>query len=242
MPRAPKWAADLMENAFSNKFRKVTVVDTEYLSPTLRKIRFAGDFSTVNFGIGQAVLFRVDNENYRNYTPSLLESQAGICEIVFHVHNKGPGSQFVAKLEKGDTLRIGLPRGFNLHQKESRYHFFFGDESTLGFFQSLKNEIHARQQNYFGVLELDSSAIGALDKLGLMIDVVQKSSTTHAGNAIRFLSGLDESLLSLWKTGTFYLMGNAQSIQHFRKALRARGVSQRSIITQPYWAEGKAGL
>jgi NADPH-dependent ferric siderophore reductase len=37
-------------------------------------------------------------------------------------------------------------------------------------------------------------------------------------------------------------MGNAKSIQAFRKALREKGVSNKNIHTQPYWAEGKVGL
>jgi len=232
---------DIMESAFSNKFRTVTVTHIESLSQELKKIRFEGDLSSVTFHAGQAVIFRIDDRNYRHYTPSFWDSEAGICDIVIHLHGNGPGQQFVAELVEGDSLRMGLPGGYNLYKPDSKYHFFFGDETTLGLFQSLKNIINREDKHYIGVLELDAGSLYVPEQLGLMLDVVPKAET-KALHAIRFLDELEEEIWSLWKSGVFYLMGNARSIQQFRSALRQRGISSRNIVTQPYWVEGKAGL
>ncbi|MCP9751600.1 siderophore-interacting protein [Ferruginibacter sp. HRS2-29] len=241
MPTIPKWMGDIMESTFSNKFRSVTITHIECLSTELKKIRFKGDLSSVKFQAGQAVVFRIDGRNYRHYTPSFWDSEAGICDIVFHLHGNGPGQLFISKLKEGDHLRMGLPSGYNLYKRDSKYHFFFGDETTLGLFQSLKNLINTEDKHYIGVLELDAGSLHAPGQLGLMLDVVPKAET-KALHAIRFLDELEEELWELWKTGVFYLMGNARSIQVFRNALKQRGISSKNIVTQPYWVEGKAGL
>ncbi|PBQ30902.1 oxidoreductase [Sphingobacteriaceae bacterium] len=241
MPKVPKWAADAMESIFSGKSRQVVVSDITYINPYIKKITFKGDFTNVKFKVGQAIVVRVDDTNFRNYTPSYWNSSEEICEVIFHLHGNGPGSHYIANLKLNDTLRIGLPRGFDFYKKDYKYHFFFGDETTIGFFKSLKNAIDENGQNYIGVLEVNNDSFHSEMNLECMLDVVPISAN-KAENAIHSLESLDESVWALWKTGVFYLMGNAKSIQNFRKALKEKGISSRNIITQPYWVEGKIGL
>ena len=241
MPKLPKWIGDFMESSFVNKFCNVRVIYTEYLNVNIKRIRFEGDFSNIKFREGQAIIFRINDNEFRNYTPSLFDAEAGICEVLFHLHGNGPGSNFIDALKFGDQLSMGMPRGFSILRQTSKYHFFFGDETTIGLFKSLKDAIDVEEQNYIGVLEMDKDLEAIPEKLGLMLDVVPKS-LSPAETAIKFLNELDESLWNLWKTGSFYLMGNAHSIQNFRKALRIRGIANAQIVTQPFWVEGKSGL
>lgn len=229
-----------MESMFSSRIRKAVVSDVTYLSPQLKKITFTADLNNVIFKTGQAIFIRVDATNFRNYTPSAWNSEAGTCEVIFHLHGNGPGSNYISTLKVSDELNIGLPRGFDLYKKEYRYHFFFGDETTLGFFKSLKRVIEENRQNYLGVLEVHHSPGTGLDR-ECLLDLVPVSAS-KAGHAIQFLNTLPEPVWELWKTGMFYLLGNARSIQNFRKALKAKGISSRNILTQPYWMEGKTGL
>ena len=241
MPKLPKWIADTMENVFSSMARKVIISDIVYLNPLIKKITFKGDLKNIKFKIGQALLLRVDDTNFRNYTPSYWDSSAGICEVIFHLHSNGPGSKFITDLKLNDTLIMGLPRGFDFYKKNYKYHFFFGDETTIGFFESLKQVIEENGQNYIGVLEVNKETLNSEIKTKCMLDIVP-ASVNKAENAILFLNSLDEAVWNLWKTGVFYLMGNARSIQNFRKALKEKGISSKDIITQPYWMEGKIGL
>lgn len=241
MPRVPKWIADAMESVFSGYGRKVTIADISYLNPYVKKITFKGDFTQVKFKTGQALVIRVDETNYRNYTPSYWNSASGICEVIFHLHGNGPGSKYIESLKLNDTLNIGLPRGFDFYKKEHNYHFFFGDETTIGFFESLKQVVDENGQNYIGVLEVNKETRSSEIKTNCMFDVVT-SSVNKAENAILFLESITGPVWELWKTGVFYLMGNGRSIQNFRKALKEKGVSSRNIVTQPYWVEGKIGL
>jgi NADPH-dependent ferric siderophore reductase len=241
MPTVPKWVADAMESVFSGKNRKVVVSDIVYLNPFIKKITFTGDIANVRFKIGWAVIIRVDDTNFRNYTPSYWNSETGVFEVIFHQHGNGPGSNYISGLKLNDTVSIGLPRGFDFYKKEHKYHFFFGDETTLGFFESLKNVIEENSQNYIGILELDKNTLNYAIKTNCVLDIVSASSE-KAQNAILLLKNLPDTVWELWRNGVFYLIGNGKSIQNFRKALKEKGVSGRNIITQPYWVEGKIGL
>jgi NADPH-dependent ferric siderophore reductase len=241
MPQIPKWIGDTVETVFSSKIPLVTITETKYIHQQLKQIRFEGNFDHIAFRAGQPVAIRVDDRNYRNYTPSFFDKQRGICDILFHLHGKGPGSALAARLSEGDTLRMSTPRGKYLYQADRDYHFFFGDETTLGLFRNLKDLVNEEGQNYIGVLELDDDMKDVPDQLGLMVDTVCRTAS-HGAQAVDYINGLDPVLWDLWKRGAFYLMGNATSIQHVRKALKQRGVSSSQIITQPYWAEGKIGL
>lgn len=241
MPKIPKLIGDLIEYSFSSKFGKVKVDSIILLSTNVKLIRFKGKLPDVNFNIGQAILIRINDNNYRNYTPSTWNAGLGIVEIIFHLHGNGPGSRFIDQLQLDDEIRISMPRGFNVYRKEMKYHFLFGDESCIGVFRSLKDEINLNDQNYLGILELDNSSSHVPESNGLQVDVVAKSAN-KAAFAIDNLNNLDSKIWRLWQSGFFYLMGNAASIQNFRKALKDKGVSSKQIYTQPFWADGKIGL
>ncbi len=242
MPKVPKWAADAMESLFSGMFRKMTVSEIVYLNPCIKKITFKGDLKSVRFKTGQAIIIRVDDTNVRNYTPSLWSSADGICEVIFHLHGNGPGSTYIERLALNDELNIGLPRGFDFYKKDHRYHFFFGDETTVGFFKSLKQAVEENNQNYIGVLEFNDATLRSETNLECLLDIVPGSGRHKAEEAILFLENLDERVWQLWKDGMFYVMGNGRSIQNFRKTLKEKGISSKQIITQPYWVEEKTGL
>jgi len=47
------------------------VLETTYINPNIKKIRFKGDIAGMNFQLGYAVLIRINDTEYRNYTISL---------------------------------------------------------------------------------------------------------------------------------------------------------------------------
>ena len=241
MPAIPKIIGDFMELAFRNKICKVNVLNTEMIGENIKKVTFKGSFPKVKFKTGQAIVIRIDDINYRNYTPSKWNSEIGTFEVIFHIHGNGPGSNFIANLNINDSITVGLPRGFDIYKPNIKYHFLFGDETCISVFKSLKEKINADQNNYLGILEVDKQAMHIPNEIELMLDTVPKS-TQKAANAIEILNQLDDKIWQLWQKGYFYLMGNAKSIQAFRKALKEKGITNKNIYTQAYWAEGKVGL
>lgn len=241
MNSMPKIIGDFMELAFSSKICKVKVEAVQMLSENIKMIKFKGHFPHIKFKIGQAVIIRIDDTNYRNYTPSKWNSKEGWFEVIFHIHKKGPGSHFIENLKPDHQVTVGMPRGFEFFKIEEKYHFFYGDETCISVFQSFKDEINKNENNYLGILELDPDSMKVPDKLGLSVDIVSKS-THKAEFAIALFNKLNSKIWDLWQHGHFYLMGNAKSIQAFRKVLIEKGIPNKKIYTQAYWAEGKIGL
>ncbi len=241
MPRVPKWVADAMESVFSAQVRKVVVSEITCLNPHLRKVTFKGSFPNIQFKLGQAIAVRVNETNFRNYTPSYWNSEKGVFEVIFHLHGNGPGSNYISDLRINDLVTIALPRGFDIYREEHKYHFFFGDETTIGLFESLQQLVEENGQEYIGILELNKDTLDFMIKTNSGLEVVP-SSIDKAQNAISLLEKLPERVWELWKSGAFYLMGNGRSVQRFRNALKEKGVNIRNIKTQPYWVEGKFGL
>ncbi|MGF1924181.1 MAG: FAD-binding oxidoreductase, partial [Bacteroidia bacterium] len=129
MPTLPKFLGDFMESSFKGNFAKVSVKSIKILSANLKAITFEGNFKNINYKIGQAILIRVDDTNFRNYTPSYWDNANKQFEVVFHIHGKGIGSQYINSLKLNDTVSISMARGFGLYKVQYKYHFFFGDES-----------------------------------------------------------------------------------------------------------------
>jgi len=242
MPRISKWLGDAIETVLATKYLTVTVKSTEHLTPGVRKVSFEGDFSSVNFQIGYAVSFRVNENDHRNYTPSYFDPEKGICEIIFHLHGNGPGSAYIDNLKTGDELKIFSPRGREFYQKDKQFHIMFGDETAIGLFHSLMSAIKQKKQHYVGIVELDEENLTVAAKIGLELAPVLKSPQQPAKNTVDSLNLLQTTLPEFFHNGMFYLAGNTSSIQVLKKTLKEMGVNIKNIKTQAYWAIGKTGL
>ncbi|MCD0490507.1 siderophore-interacting protein [Pedobacter sp. MC2016-14] len=242
MPRAPKWVGDALINILGSKYPIVKVNAVQSLHKELKNIVFEGDFEKMPFEISHAVAFRVSDRDFRNYTISGLDREKGQCEILFHIHGKGPGSDFINRLKVGDSLKMVPPRGKKFYQPESPSHFFFGDETTLGLFQSMAIEIDKRGQYYSGILELQKETIDIHESLGLDMIKIRRDNREPGGNTVECLEDLKGMAPDQFDNGVFYLSGNANAIQLIRKALLTMGINSKNIKTQAYWAEGRIGL
>lgn len=79
----PKWVSNL----FGNTMRpNVKVLETSYISPQIKRIRFQGDISKWSFQIGYASVVRVSETEFRNYTIANHNKEKGVFEIIFHIH------------------------------------------------------------------------------------------------------------------------------------------------------------
>lgn len=239
MPRVAKWLGDAMESLMPSKLPWMKVLETNYISPNIKRIRFKGDLSGMNFQPGYAVLIRVNDTEFRNYTASFNDSENGILEIIFHIHSQAPGSVFIDNLNVGDKIRISTPRGKNQYESTVKQHLIFGDETSLGlacsFLPHLKNNQH-QFQFYF---ELDESNINVPQLLGL------ENYSIFSKNEIfinkQLINDLPIFKTPNWDTSNFVLTGNVTSVQNFRQVLKSNSVKGR-IFTKGYWLKGKQGL
>lgn len=241
MPKLPSWLANTMEKVISNKIYQVEVVETKMLSSNLKCITFKGDFFDAKFIPGNEVLLRVNANEYRHYTLSSYDEANGTCEVIFYLNRQGPGHSLAVNIQKGDCLKLIVDRARVKYNEASNQHFFFGDETSLGLYESLGKKVLDEDVEYFGVLELQEENLNSVEHLKLLIDTVPSDVNAPAQNAITWMDNMHPLCWEMWQNATFYLTGRAKSIQRFKRYLKQRGVSFRQIVTMPYWEIGKVG-
>lgn len=241
MPKLPSWLANTMEKVISNKIYQVEVVETKMLSSNLKCITFKGDFFDAKFIPGNEVLLRVNANEYRHYTLSSYDEANETCEVIFYLNRQGPGHILAVNIQKGDHLKLIVDRARVKYNEASNQHFFFGDETSLGLYESLGKKVLDEDVEYFGVLELQEENLNSVEHLKLLIDTVPSDVNAPAQNAITWMDNMHPLCWEMWQNATFYLTGRAKSIQQFKRYLKQRGVSFRQIVTMPYWEIGKVG-
>jgi len=243
MPTLPKWVANGVEKVFSRFLHPVAVTHTQLLDSHLKLVRFEGDLSKTKFTPGNVIEFRVNETDFRHYTPSWFDKEAGVCEVIFYLHNLGVGSQWASNLQVGDQVKLMGPGGKVSFQPNHPFHVCMGDESSLGLALNLQQAAQQQKRPLTCLLELDHPHRHWGQLLELKAQVVPKSNKQPAQEAIQFLDKIDTQVWqNQWKQAFFYLTGRAKSIQNFRLALKQKGILPNQIVTQPYWADHKKGL
>lgn len=241
MPKVPTWLANTLEKIISNKICTGRVLHIEMLSPNLKRVIIKGDFLGINFIPGQEFLLRVNPNEYRHYTLSGFDVEQETCEAIFYLNGKGPGNYFVANIKLGDELKLIIDTASVKYKESSNQHFFFGDETSIGLYESLGKKVMDEQVEYFGILELQEENLQSVNYLKLLIDVVPSNLDLPAKSAIAWVENMHPKCWEMWKDATFYLTGRAKSVQQFKKYLKQKGVNFKQIITMPYWEIGKLG-
>jgi len=236
MPKVPKWMANAMESLFTGSYHPVTVTKVDDLADGLRQVRWEGDFSKMSkpFIAGNVIEFRVSDTEFRHYTPSFLDAGNGVCDVLFYLHDKGPGSLWAGQLKAGDRTKLLGPGGRLRFDEQADRHLCFGDETSLGLFKCMAAEAAKRNCRCQCSAELDAAHREWPALLGL------NGVSVHTGTG-GVIQSIEENVHELPGTA-FYLTGNARSIQAIKKCLSLKGVPNSRIHTEPYWTEGKAGL
>lgn len=231
MPAVPKLLADIFEPRVG---RRCHVARVDVLDSKLRRVRFAGAaLQDLAFRSGQEIEFRVDATAFRHYTPVSYDPVAGSADVVFYLHDHGPGARWVRELRVEDqALLIGPGGRFTLAAVAST-HILLGDESCLGLFGALA----AVAPHVTGAVEVEPGCEGWPELAGVPLAAVTR---TTRGAALR--AWLDAAKLVPDHDTAIYLAGHAASITMLRDLLRARGWARSAIRTKPYWADGKRGL
>ncbi|RQO78684.1 hypothetical protein DBR40_07030 [Pedobacter sp. KBW01] len=241
MPKLPSWLANTMEKVISNKIYQAEVVEIKMLSSNLKCVTFEGEFFDAKFIPGNEVLLRVNANEYRHYTLSGFDERNGTCEVIFYLNRQGPGHSLAVNIQKGDILKLIVDRARVKYNEASNQHFFFGDETSLGLYESLGKKAADEDVEYFGILELQEENFDSVDHINLLIDVVPSDLNAPAKNAINWMDNMHPLCWEMWQDATFYLTGRAKSVQQFKKYLKQRGVRFSQMITMPYWEIGKVG-
>lgn len=240
MPSLPKWINDTLENVMSSKFKECTVIHTETVSKDLRLIRFSADLEEVPFEPAYAIGIRVNERDYRNYSPFNFNKPAGTFDVLFHLHDiDSAGSRFAHHLSEGDITKILMPRGKHFFEPEAEIHFSIGDETSLGSSISIKEAAEEIGGSFVCLHELEEPSI--LKELELYGYYAPKNDIQNIMEALNdFLKEEKKAIQD--NEVVFYLTGNGNTMSVIRKFLKAKGVEAKCIRSQAYWMEGKRGL
>lgn len=244
MPRVPQWMADAMEKFFSGSYHASRVTEIEYLAPELKYIRFEGDFSGVktDFVAGNVIEIRVNATEFRHYTPSYFNREQGVCDILFYLHDKGPGSRWAEKLRVGDPVKLLGPGRKMSFVKYASAHVVIGDETAIGLMQSINNASKMKARPCFCFIDIQQKHNSWLEWINLEDCSYRTVNMRALEDSFRqYVEWIDNNDI-LPSYIAFYLSGNTATIQLFRKELIRKGYSNKQIQTYPYWAEGKIGL
>ncbi len=238
MPSAPKWLFDVAERLLLPKIPLMEVSVSEYLSPTIKKIRFKGTFDSLQFQVGSYLDFRVSDTEARRYTVSYLDPKKEILEFIVHLHGEGQGRQFMENLKLGDKIVVSAPRSHKCYEKSLKNYLIFGDETSLAlacsFLPVLINNGH--QFHFYFELEQVNQDIPKL--LGIPNCTVFTKDGSFLNEA--WISELPIFRSPASNDTTFVLTGNAKSVQAFKKTIKNQ--SKAKIFSHGYWLEGKKGL
>jgi len=112
---------------------------------------------------------------------------------------------------------------------EGKYHFFFGDETAIGFFDDARKKICFPEKKYIGILELNEAYQDLPERLGLLVDIVPCTGE-NAEHSIQLLHQLEPEVWELWKDGIFHLTGERSRVLPFRAELKKIGIPDSKIL------------
>lgn len=238
MPSAPKWVFDIFDRVLSSKSSSMVVTKVEFLSDTVKKIQFKGNFKKLNFGVGSFIDFRVSDTEARRYTVSYVDATRGILELIAHLHGEAPGSRFMSKLGIDDKVDVNPPRAYKYYDPSAEKYVIFGDETSLGLACSFLPVLIENRHQFQFYLELEEKNKNVAELLQLQNCRVFEKNGAFSDE--KWIEELPVVQSSEWQQSNFVLTGNALSVRAFRKVLKARNKGK--IVSHGYWLKGKKGL
>ncbi|ATL49155.1 hypothetical protein COR50_19345 [Chitinophaga caeni] len=235
MPSLAKWLGDTLESVMASKFIQVKLTGKELVAPAVVKLYFEGNLQGIPFHEGNAVAFRVNQIDYRNYTPSYWDDSG--CEIIVHLHSNGPGSRFFEQIQPGAQLKMLIPRGRKMFDNSFATHTVIFDETGLGYATSVFEASSKNGQEFYAF----GNVPGPVNNIRFPFNATNAKNGQYHLLEQDFQAFLDRYWIAA-KQGAFYMVGNGKLVQITRNVLRSRGIQRQQLFTYTYWIEGRKGL
>jgi NADPH-dependent ferric siderophore reductase len=237
-------------------FLSANIVEIDYLTPRMRRIRFGGPrlqrltwtpgqhIRLQVTGLGESVLRLRPNDILRTYSIYDANPDAGTLDVVLFDHDGAdmtagtPAKRWANTASVGDPVQFTRPQGDFVIDRDAPYHLFAGEETASVAFAAMLRSLPSDTKTY-GVIE----AASATDHLPLADPLahVERGDTPAANSAV-LADALRELALPDYP-GIAYLAGEARTVQALRKILiTERGWERRQVRTKPFWTPGRAGM
>lgn len=210
------------------------------VAPQLKKITLKGSFDNFRLRSGDTLHLQVAGSGLRAYTISQIDLNKGLIEILVYLQGYGKTSKWFRKLLVGDQLSLFRRNNQFRFQPGFTRHFAFGDETSLGWLKSFKEQASQLQHPYLCLVELEKGHQSWPELLKLEdVMVVEKSNEQPARAAIEKIELPGEVFKQHWADAAFYLSGNSRSVQAFKKSLLDLGIPSKNIHAAAFWKSSR---
>lgn len=222
----------------------------DIVSPGLRRLVIASpDFVGATIEPCDVTAFRVSRNEFRHYTPGLVEGDALTIVVQRHDHpGPTPGHDLVEGWAEGDAVKVcrwSSARAFTWASAgapgDHRPVVLLGDATVISLAMGMAERAGREDRELLTVLEVAEPDVEATCEL--VPDATVLPAVEAPGAVLDAWLRANVEALRLLDDPVVYLAGNGPAIQRQRTLLReVVGLDRRAVRTQPYWAEGRSGL
>lgn len=189
------------------------------------------DIDMSEWKIIQRLKCKVDDYEYRDYTPSLWHPEKKICTLFVGISHDGYGSNWAKNIQKGDKVLYGAAIASKLPARPGRI-LCFGDSTSIAHYLSMEQLLD--NQEY----PMDVSII-----LDGEFSLTEFWKTEHP--QFEFANGKNKSYadvlinkvrtLDLTKYTSICLTGNTPMIKQIRNVLKSETGFKGQILNNAFW-------
>jgi NADPH-dependent ferric siderophore reductase len=212
------------------------VVDVRPLTPTVRRLRFAGP-QLVGFQheAGQDLMFSIPADGRivrRRYSIRAVDPVTGTADVDIVVHGDGPGARWTAAARVGDRIDAIGPRGKVVLDRDVAWHLFAGDESFLPAAAAMVEALPASSRALV-VFEVEDEREQLPFASAAPVEVVWAHRA--GGRRDDGLATAVDGVALPDRPGHAYVGGELHSVQAVVAGLGARGLAPEHISGKAYW-------
>lgn len=240
----------LLANYVEAQAHGATVGANEVISPGLRRLVLrCPDFASATIEPCDVTAFRVSRNEFRHYTPALIEGDALTIIVQRHDHpGSTPGHDLVEGWVEGDAVKVcrwSSARAFTWDQagdpEEGRPVVLLGDATVISLALCMAERAGRDGRELVAVLEVPEPDVEATRSL--VPEATVLPAVEAPGAVLDAWIRANVEALRLLDDPVVYLAGNGPAIQRQRTLLRdVVGLDRKAVRTQPFWAGGKPGL
>jgi len=241
---APVTGPRIVRTRHDVKSRWVSVVEAIELTPSMRRVTFAGDalldFASDAFDDHFKLSFpSAGGVARRDYTPRRYRPDARILVVDFAIHDAGPATAWAMQATPGDEIEIIGPKSSKrVNQSDVSRWLLVGDETALPAISRMIEESEAGTE----ISSLIAVA-GPQDEQTFNTEASVSVSWIHRGpcapeDATLLLSKLADALVG---AGTFvWIAGEAVMARRIRDHFIALGHPKGWMKAGGYWVRGQS--
>lgn len=174
---------------------------------------------------------KVDEFEYRDYTPAWWEAEKGICTLYVETGHNGAGSRWAQRVRPGDQLIVGPAHAAPLPPKPGKI-LGLADGSALGHMLGLKQLTYSEEHplEVAIVFHEDYQLPTPLSRENPEFEFIVKPEGTSLESLENWAQAKDLSDYS-----SIYIAGHIPMVQELRKKLKSRADHNTTIYAHGFW-------